>query len=261
MNKDRILTALHSGHGLQRAVHFVVAWMLFSLPEGVRRVIFRGEKYYCPLCEAHLSTFLRLHRPYHLFCPVCRSLQRPRLIWLFLQQRADFGNGAGKKLLHIAPEPALSNRLRRMKGLDYISGDLYDPKAMVKLDICSLQFPDNTFDVILCSHVLEHVEDDQKAIRELSRVLKGSGWAVILVPITAQATIEDPSVTSPVERERLFGQFDHVRRYGPDFRSRLESNGFRVQVIPTSDLADEGEAARLGLSQNDEIFLCQREQS
>jgi SAM-dependent methyltransferase len=260
MIKDRLLVALYSGHGLQRAIHFVAAGVLYRLPEGVRRVIFRGEKHYCPLCEAHLSTFLRLHRPYHLFCPVCRSLQRPRLIWLFLQQRSDLGNDAGKKLLHIAPEPALNKRLRQMQGLDYISGDLYDPKAMVKLDICSLQFPDNTFDVILCSHVLEHVEDDRKAMRELSRVLKGSGWAVILVPITARATIEDPSVTSPVERERLFGQFDHLRCYGPDFRSRLEANGFQVGVVPTTDLAGADEVERFGLSQSDEIFLCQKDQ-
>jgi len=179
-------------------------------------------------------------------------------MWLYIQQKTDFNDGRPKKMLHIAPEPSLQNKFQTVPGLDYISGDLYDSQVMVKLDVCNLHYSNDTFDIIICSHVLEHVEDDRKAMRELSRVLKRLGWAMFLVPIAAEATFEDPSVTDPVERQRVFGQFDHVRCYGPDFAQRLEDNGFVVHVAKTEDLVEQEEAKRLGLLWGEIIFFCQK---
>jgi len=179
-------------------------------------------------------------------------------MWLFIEKRADFNDRRPKKMLHIAPEPSLRNKFQEIHALDYVSGDLYDSKAMVKLDICNLHYSDDAFDIIICSHVLEHVDDDRKAMRELSRVLKHTGWAMFLIPITADATFEDQSITDPVERERVFGQFDHVRSYGPDFVQRLEDNGFIVHVTKTDDLVEPEEAERLGLLWGEMIFFCQK---
>ena len=138
---------------------------------------------------------------------------------------------AHKKMLHVAPEEQLSRLFGSALGIDYLSADLLSSNAMIRMDIMDIQYPDETFDVIYCSHVLEHVSDDRKAMRELHRVLRTGGWAILQVPIsTAEVTFEDPKITRPKERERAFGQFDHVRRYGADYKDRLEDAGFSVEV-------------------------------
>lgn len=132
---------------------------------------------------------------------------------------------------------------------------------MVKMDITDIQYPDNTFDIVYCSHVLEHVPDDHKAMREFARVLKPEGWAVFMIPLSAEQTIEDPLITSPAERERLFGQHDHVRRYGPDFKDRLEKEGFKVTVMKPSQIASTEETMSMGLPIQDAIFFCMKQVS
>lgn len=130
---------------------------------------------------------------------------------------------------------------------------------MVRMDITDIQYPDDSFDVIYCSHVLEHVQEDVKAMRELRRVLKPDGWAVLLVPITAETTYEDPAVVDPRERLEKFGQEDHVRRYGWDYIDRLRSAGFNVEMFRVSDLASDADALRLGLGQAaGEIYCCRK---
>lgn len=161
-------------------------------------------------------------------------------------------------MLHIAPEPALARRLMHLDNVDYLSADLFDPKAMVKMDITQIDYPDHSFDLIYCSHVLEHVSDDRKALGEFWRVLKPGGKAIILVPILGQVTFEDASITDPVERERVYGQHDHVRSYGLDFASRLEGSGFQVKPIKPQDLASEDEIKRMGLPTYETIFFCTR---
>jgi SAM-dependent methyltransferase len=222
-------------------------------------MLFYGDQYYCPICESHLSRFVILQRKYHLWCPVCRSLQRHRLSWIFLNSAHFRLNQGAKRLLHIAPEPALAAKLSKISGLDYLSADLNDPKAMVKMDICDIQFPDNSFDVIYCSHVLEHIPDDQKAMQEFWRVITPDGQAIIIVPITASTTIEDPAMTDPIEREKRFGQYDHVRCYGPDIKGRLEKAGFEVTRFTTEDLVAPGEILRQGLTSRETIFLCRKQ--
>ena len=159
-------------------------------------------------------------------------------------------------MLHFAPEHCFAERLRTAPNVDWLSADLLDPSAMLKVDITRIQLPDDSFDVIYCSHVLEHVPDDRAGMRELARVLKPSGWALVQVPIASPTTFEDPSITDPDERERVFGQWNHVRTYGPDVEQRLSDAGFVVQRVSASDIASPEEYERMGLRDNDWIYVC-----
>jgi ubiquinone/menaquinone biosynthesis C-methylase UbiE len=161
-------------------------------------------------------------------------------------------------MLHIAPEACFEPVFKKMANIDYLTADLYNPQAMIKMDITHIEYTDESFDIILCNHVLEHILDDKKAIGELYRVLKRNGWAILLVPIVGEKTIEDPSIVSPEERLKFFGQEDHVRQYGTDYIDRLYSAGFTVSVTKVSDLVDHDEAIRFGLanSASGEIYYC-----
>lgn len=159
-------------------------------------------------------------------------------------------------MLHIAPEPSFEFRLRRLVHLDYITFDMQDVAADVAGDIHKLPFPEDHFDVIHCSHVLEHVRDDRLAMKELARVLKPGGWTTILVPIIAAESHEDPRITDPQQRARLYGQWDHVRAYGLDVVDRLRASGFDVECVAAADL-EEGLAQREQQCFGDErLFLC-----
>ena len=164
-------------------------------------------------------------------------------------------------MLHVAPEPQLSFLFRRATYLEYLSADLDDPGAMVKMDITDIKYPDNFFDVIYCSHVLEHVPDDRKAMAEFYRILKPGGWAILQVPITADRTFEDPTVTSPADRERLFGQVDHVRRYGPDYGERLLAAGFSVKVDQFVLEFGDSKIQKYGLTKNEDVYFCAKSPS
>jgi SAM-dependent methyltransferase len=176
-----------------------------------RGAYYSGSKHQCAICQTKLRVF-RAEGKEKKECPYCLSRPRHRTTWLYFNQRTNLFDGSAKKMLHVAPEPSIATRLQKVAGIDYLSADLFDPAAMVKMDITDIQYPDNSFDVIYCSHVLEHVPQDRRAMRELARVLKPGGWAVLAVPIKGEKTFEDASVTAPEERERLFGQFDHVRQ-------------------------------------------------
>ena len=179
------------------------------------------------------------------------------MAWLFFQQRTNIFQRTPKRMLHIAPERQLEKRFKQLAHLDYLTADLVNPTVMVKMDITDIRYPDNTFDIIYCSHVLEHVSDDRKAMRELHRVLKPAGWAVIMVPITAEKSFEDPSIIDPSARERVFGQHDHVRRYGPDFKERLAEAGFKVEPIVPTEIVPLKEIRRLAIREGQApLFLC-----
>jgi SAM-dependent methyltransferase len=186
----------------------------------------------------------------------CGSMPRHRLTWLYFENITNIFDGHDKQMLHVAPEPCLEKQLKSRLGRGYLTADLLSPHAMVKMDITDIQYADETFDVIFCSHVLEHVPDDRAALSEMRRVLKKQGWALILVPITAEQTFEDPSVTSPSERLRLFGQEDHVRRYGPDFTSRLTDSGFDLKTVRAGDFLDSEKIARMGIDESEELYFC-----
>ncbi len=163
-------------------------------------------------------------------------------------------------MLHIAPEYTLSNLLKKLTNLNYITADLDPKRAMVQMDITDIQYPDNSFNVIYVSHVLEHIPDDRKAMSELCRVLKPNGWAILLVPIWAEKTIEDPHLKTPEERQKLFGQHDHVRRYGFDgkYKERLEEAGFKVKVEPYAKTLGHVKVKRYGLAEGEDIYFCKK---
>ncbi len=192
----------------------------------------KGNKYTDPIDSKSFRKFL----PYgygtqreNVLSPGTLSLERHRLLWLYLQNETDFFS-APKKVLHFAPEQAFYKRFRNQKNLDYTTTDLLSPLADVKADICNLPFLDNMFDVILCNHVLEHIPNDTKAMQELYRVLKPGGMGIFQIPqdLSREKTFEDNSITDKKERAKIFGQYDHVRIYGRDYFDKLRSIGFEV---------------------------------
>ncbi len=220
-----------------------------------------GWRRLCPVCGGsfrRFKTFGVVPREDAL-CPRCGSLERHRLFWLWVTRSTDLLDGRPKRVLHVAPEACFEPRLRRALGDGYLTADLHDPRAVVKIDVTRIGFPDASFDVVVCSHVLEHVPDDRAAMREIRRVLKDGGWAVLNVPTSGATTDEDPGLADPAERLRRFGQEDHVRRYGADYVERLREAGFRVRTIRVEDVAGAGDAARMGLTaESGEIFCCTR---
>ncbi len=211
---------------------------LISLSYWVRPIIalfLKGKKYTDPIDGRSFRKFL----PYgyenpreNVLSPSTLSLERHRLLWLYLQNETDFFSKP-TKLLHFAPEQAFYKRFKQLKNIDYTTTDLNSPLADVKADICDLPFKDNSFDVILCNHVLEHIPDDTKAMTELYRVLKPGGWGIFQIPqdLDRDKTFEDDSITDKKERTKIFGQYDHVRIYGRDYFNKLRSVGFHVEEV------------------------------
>lgn len=259
-----VTASVASGSRFFRRVGLAVGTMKRFAPYpfklALKKIWFYGRDRYCSFCRSHVRFFASvgvIPRP-NAVCPVCGSFERHRLVWLFFKKHTNLFDQTPKSMLHIAPEPQIERKFKKILNLRYLTADLFNPAAMVKMDITDIQHPDNSFDVIYCSHVLEHVPDDRAAIGELYRVLKSDGWAVLLVPITVEQTLEDPSVSDPAERERLFGQKDHFRRYGPDFRHRLEEAGFHVQCTPALDLVDREQIESMGVIESEEVFLCKK---
>ena len=188
---------------LPTAGAFCVWAISFRLPKPLRVSLFRGTAHECPVCNTHLRQFLPLYRPSMHWCPVCKSLQRHRLVWLLMQSETIQIEHIQRKLLHFAPEPCLAEQLSKRPNIDYLNADLFDPAAMLQLDLCNIDLPDASFDMVYCSHVLEHVPDDRRAMREIRRVLKPGGLALILVPIIADHTFEDPQRDRPCRARAL----------------------------------------------------------
>lgn len=204
-------------------------------------------------CEAFLPFGLRPRRDAR--CPACGALERHRLLALFLEARTDLLT-RGSRLLHMAPEPPLASRVKRA-DLHYVGADLGPGLVSARMDITRLPFQDATFDAIICNHVLEHIPDDRAAMSELLRMLAPGGWAILQSPLDSRRaeTLEDPSVTDPCERERLFGQRDHVRQYGRDYGDRLRHAGFHLDIVPFEAIADEQRRRRHALLPED-VYLC-----
>src|SRR4051812_5703377 len=205
----------------------------------VAKVWFAGDRVECPICDRTFSRWLG--DPTLGNCPYCGSAPRHRLLKLALAHEWSMRAGP-VDVLHFAPEwgPERGFRTNPRVGR-YVTVDLNAPGVDVRCDITALDLADHSFDVVVCSHVLEHVPDDRKALKELRRVLRPDGVAYIQVPYVANVgTDEDPSVTDPRERERRFGQFDHIRTYGADLPDRLREPGFRVEELrPTRNMAPD----------------------
>jgi len=223
-------------------------------------IFMRGNKVECPICEISYRKFLpygRLHPRDNALCPDSLSLERHRLMWLYLQERTNFFT-ADLKLLHIAPELCFIKKFKGMDNIDYTTADLESPLADVKMDVHDIPFDANTFDVVFCNHVMEHVKDDIKAMTEIYRVLKPGGWAIIQSPqdYSRTETLEDPSITDPKERERVYWQDDHVRLFGLDYGKRLEKAGFQVTEDRFVMEMDPAKVQRYALPEKEIIYFC-----
>lgn len=223
----------------------------------------RGKKYEDPIDGKTFRKFL----PYgygspraNVLSPSTLSLERHRLLWLYLTRETDFFSKP-LKVLHVAPEQAFYKRFKKQKNLTYITTDLYSPLADVKADLCALPFEDDSFDVIFCNHVLEHIPDDAQAMRELYRVMKKGGWGIFQVPqdVNRVHTFEDDTITDPAERTRIFGQYDHVRVYGLDYFDRLRQVGFEVEEIVYSTHFTAEEIERYRIVPQEILPLCKKQ--
>jgi predicted SAM-dependent methyltransferase len=176
---------------------------------------------------------------------------------LYLQNETNFFT-APKKVLHFAPEQEFYKRFKKQSNLDYTTTDLYSPLADVKADICNLPFEDNTYDIILCNHVLEHIPDDTKAMQELYRVLKPGGMGIFQIPqdIKRATTFTDDSITDPKERAKIFGQYDHVRIYGMDYFNKLRSIGFQVEEVKYTETISADLVEKYCLAKGEIIPVC-----
>ena len=244
----------------------------------VKSIAYIGKEFECPFCRGRFDKLLPggytfpvlreknvIGAGYRLnaACPRCFSADRERLILLFLKEKKQDIFLKKIRLLHVAPEARLSVFLKSHDNIDYLSADLDSPLADIKMDITNIVFKDGAFDFIICNHVLEHIPDDARAMSEIFRVLKPGGSAILQVPISYSIphTIEDLSITDPKDREKVFGQDNHVRLYGRDYKKRLEQVGFTV-------IADNfiGELARqdihkYGLIEGELIYLCSKDHS
>ncbi|MBX9853230.1 MAG: class I SAM-dependent methyltransferase [Cytophagaceae bacterium] len=222
-------------------------------------VFYAGNNVQCPISGKTYRKFLpygRAPRP-NALCPDSLSLERHRLMWLYLQDKTNFFT-AKLKVLHIAPEHCFLKKFESMSNLDYITADLESPLAKVKMDVHHIPFPENTFDVVFCNHVMEHVDNDIKAMQEIHRVMKPGAWAIIQSPMdpSREKTFEDPSLKTPEERENAHGQSDHVRTYGKDYPERLRKGGFKVKEDTYVMELDKSKVERYALPSEEIIYLC-----
>lgn len=239
---------------LQRVSHFI-------LP--VVGLFLRGDKYECPISGKtyrRLLPYGRINPRPNALCPDSLSLERHRLMWLYLKEKTNFFTEK-LKVLHIAPEICFIKKFEALHGENYITADLESPLAKVKMDVHQIPFDDDTFDVAFCNHVMEHVDDDIKAMSEIYRILKPGGWAIIQSPVypdELDTTFEDPSITDPIERELAYGQSDHQRKYGKDYGSRLRKAGFDVTEDDFVKTLPREKAERYALPLDEIIYFCRK---
>ena len=226
------------------------------------KIYLKGSRYTDPIDGSGFRKFL----PYgyenqreNVLSPSTLSLERHRLLWLYLKNETEFFN-KNLKVLHFAPEQAFYKRFRKLNNLDYTTTDLNSPLADVKADICDLPFEDDSFDFILCNHVLEHIPDDTKAMQELYRILKPGGTAVLQIPqeLDRAETFQDDSITDPKERAKIFGQYDHVRVYGRDYFQKLRNIGFEVEEVDYTSKLSEAEINKYCLAKGEIIPVCHK---
>lgn len=218
-----------------------------------------GNKHECPICGGKFRKLL----PYgnkgaeNRLCPKCLSLERHRLMWLYLTTQTNWFEQP-LHVLHIAPEQPFIKRFKRNKNWTYVTADLESPLADVKMDIRQMPFNNDQFDLVICNHVLEHIDDDRKAMSEIFRVLKPNGKAILQVPIDYELTktYEDPNITDPKERTIHFGQYDHVRVYGTDYPERLSDIGFRVDINKFVQQLSDNEIEKYRLDRKELIYIA-----
>ncbi len=220
-----------------------------------------ADKRFCPICKNKVRIYLPGYdMRYGAICPICRSAERHRSLWLYLKTTTLFDSKS--VVLHFAPEPFFNNYFSMQENIDYWPVDINPEFSGIRkvVDITDISFDDESVDVILCNHVLEHIVDDKKAMKEMNRVLKKNGIVIITVPYKAsmKKTFENEEYNTPELRLKYFGQEDHVRIYGEDLAERLKSANFDVDVIEINKDYSEKELDRYGIKKGQIVFVCHK---
>ena len=228
-------------------------------------IVYKGDNVYCPVCDRSFRKFLSYgskvaHRE-NVLCPYDLTLERHRLMWYYLQNHSDFFTKKELKLLHIAPEQCFHKKFKEQENLIYLTADLESPIADIHFDLHEIPLEINSFDVIFCNHVLEHVQDDKKCMSELYRIMKPGGWGIFQVPIdySRAETYEDASIKSPEDREKHFWQKDHVRLYGLDYPKKLAAVGFRVEAFNYHNHLPELKKATFRLHPDEVLYIIRKD--
>lgn len=230
----------------------------------VAPLLYKGNNVECPVCERSFKKFLSYgsevaHRE-NVLCPYDLTLERHRLMWLYLRDHSAFFSKDNLKVLHMAPEQCFHSLFKKQKNLDYLTGDLVSPIADMHFDLHDIPLEDNQFEVVFCNHVMEHVNDPIQCMKELHRVMKPGGWGVMQVPQdwNRAETYEDPSITSPEEREKHFWQKDHVRLFGRDYPDWLKKAGFSVEEFKAVDHYGQELVERYRLSKEEILYIVSK---
>ncbi|MDE5691447.1 MAG: methyltransferase domain-containing protein [Alistipes sp.] len=253
----------------------LIRWALRLIPRPVLQrlagwavplagVLYKGRGVECPVCGARYRKFM----PYgyvrpraNALCPRCLSLERHRLLWLYLSRETDLLRTL-PRTLHIAPEVCILRHLKPCFAAHpdrYLTADLESPLADLHFDVQQIPLADASVGAVICNHLLEHVADDRRALRELHRILRPGGWGILLSPVDLgrESTYEDDTVTDPAERTRIFGQYDHRRIYGRDYAERLREAGFDVDDIDYAAALTDAERLRYALPE-DHIYVVRK---
>lgn len=230
----------------------------------VAPLLYKGNNVECPVCERSFSKFLSygadiVHRD-NVLCPYDLTLERHRLMWLYLKDHSDFFTKKDLKVLHIAPEQCFHSLFKRQENLDYLTGDLVSPIADMHFDLHDIPLENDQYEVIFCNHVMEHVNDPIRCMQELHRVMKPGGWGIMQVPQDWDRadTYEDPSITSPEDREKHFWQKDHVRLFGRDYPDYLRKAGFTVTEFKAENHYPSEKIGRFRLDDDEILYIVSK---
>ena len=251
---------------------FLIQYREYKIRKRIKHAvkIYEGNDVTCSICNSDFKEFAPFGFPIrkNAQCHQCGALERHRLLWKYMNEKTDLLKSKKKiRLLQFAPEQVFFDVFSNHDNIEYFPCDLVPENyynwrnaQVLKADITNIPFEDNYFDVIICNHILEHIPDDALAISELYRVLKKGGWSILQVPIdySREKTYEDFSITDPEEREKAFGQSDHVRWYGQDYKERLRNSGFTVTEDDYVKSFSEQDIFKYGFMDSELIYYCQK---
>ena len=227
-------------------------------------ILYKGNNVECPVCQKHFRTFLPygyVNQRENVLCPYDLTLERHRLMWLYLKNESVFFTKSNLDVLHIAPEQCFYKLFKNQNNINYLTGDLESPLADLHFDLHNIPLQENKFDIVFCNHVLEHVTDAKKCMSELYRVMKPGGFGIFQVPqdFTREVTYEDPSIVTPEEREKHFWQYDHVRLFGLDYPDWLRSVGFIVEEYNPQKNFNLEQFERYRLMKNEILYIARKQ--